>query len=116
MVCIFCEISKGRVYTNFIYQNRNFFSIPDSNPQVEGHSLVISKKHFDGFLDLKAKLGEDLVDCIKNTGLILMRKLDASGFKLSNTSFNDFRPHIDHFHVHIFPEKEEDSSSFNVRF
>ena len=111
MVCVFCEISKGRLYAEVIYQNRHFFSIPDSNPQAEGHSLVVSKKHFDGFLDLKEDLGAALIDCIQNTATILIRKFNSPGFTFTSKNPNDLEQHINHFHIHILPQKQ---NSFTI--
>ncbi|MCL5018626.1 MAG: HIT domain-containing protein [Candidatus Pacearchaeota archaeon] len=35
-----------------IYENENFFSIPDINQEIKGHALVISKKHLATILEL----------------------------------------------------------------
>ena len=59
--CVFCKISQEKNKAErVIYENRNFFSVPDANPVVEGHSLVISKKHFKTTLDIPSSLGSEL--------------------------------------------------------
>ena len=72
--CVFCKISIGEIKNIRIYENDNFFSVPDAHPIVEGHTLVISKKHFENTFELPASLGQELLDCIKKTSVILMKK------------------------------------------
>ena len=106
--CIFCKIANGDKVENVIYENDNFFSILDINPTVEGHSLVISKKHFETMLDLLDSLGPELLDCIKNTSVILMKKYDAEGFNVINNNFGAAQQIVKHVHFHIFPRKKGD--------
>ena len=106
--CIFCRISKGEILYKKIYENENFFSIPDANPKVEGHSLVISKKHFETMLDLPVSLGSELLDCIKKTSLELMKKFDANGFNVMQNNFEIAGQVVKHVHFHILPRKKND--------
>mgnify|MGYP001561686996 CR=1 FL=1 len=107
--CIFCKIAKGNISTKKIYENDLFLSIPDVNPRIKGHSLIISKKHFDTVLDLPITLGGELLDCIKNTSLKLIDEYHASGFNLINNNFDSAGQVVNHFHMHILPRKEKDA-------
>lgn len=106
--CIFCKISRGEINSEKIYENDNFFSIPDAKPVTDGHSLVISKKHFDNSLELPIGLSQELNDCIKNTSIILMKKYNAEGFNLVNNNFKAAGQVVFHIHYHIIPRKEGD--------
>lgn len=106
--CIFCKIANGEIPAIRIYENSNFFSVPDVNPKIDGHSLVISKKHFENILDLPSISGKELLDCIKNTSVILMKKYSSSGFNVINNNFEVAGQIIKHFHLHILPRKKED--------
>jgi histidine triad (HIT) family protein len=107
--CIFCRIARGEFSNQEkIYENDNFFSIPDAKPVLEGHSLVISKKHFENSLELPDSLGPDLLDCIKNTALILMKKFNAEGFNIINNNFRVSGQIVNHVHFHIIPRKKDD--------
>jgi len=110
--CIFCKIVKGEIPSEKIYQNDNFFSIPDANPAIEGHSLIISKKHFETSLDLPSSLGPELLDCIKETSLILMNKYGAEGFNIVNNNFESAQQLVKHIHFHIMPRKKVMEKSF----
>jgi len=106
--CIFCKIVKREIPSDIIYENNDFFSIFVAYPQVEGHTLVISKKHFGNILDLPVILAPELLDCIKETSLILMKKYKAGGFNLVNNNFEVAGQVVPHFHFHIFPRRKGD--------
>ena len=104
--CIFCKISRGEISCEKIYENDNFFSISDAKPQIEGHSLVISKKHFETILDLPSSLGTELSDCIKKTAFKLIDKYKPEGFNLVGNNFECAGQVVKHFHLHILPRKK----------
>ena len=106
--CIFCKIAKGNIPSNKIYENENFFSVADRNPIVDGHSLIISKKHFITILDLPSSLGTELLDCIKKTAIKLMKEKNASGFNVVNNNFESAGQVVKHIHFHIIPRKDGD--------
>jgi histidine triad (HIT) family protein len=112
--CIFCKLARGGSEKR-IYENENFFSVPDISPAVKGHSLVISKKHFETVLDLPSTLGQELLDCIKNTAIKLMVKEKAEGFNVANNSFKSAGQIIGHVHFHIFPRKKDDGMFLDIR-
>lgn len=106
--CIFCKISSGDAPSSKIYESDNFLVIYTIDPICEGHSLIISKKHFKNILDLPSILGEELVYVIKQSSLILMKKFDCRGFNLVQNNFSVAEQIIEHFHIHLIPRKEKD--------
>jgi len=106
--CIFCKIANGEIPVKKIYENDNFFSIPDANPKVKGHSLVISKNHFENILDLPSLLGQEFLDCVKKTSIKLIEEYSAEGFNLVQNNFDVAGQIVKHFHVHILPRKKDD--------
>jgi histidine triad (HIT) family protein len=107
--CIFCKIAQGEAKQGkFIHENDNFFSIPDASPVAKGHSLVISKKHFETVLDLPSTIWPELSDCIKNTALKIMEKEKAEGFHVNNNNFPAAKQIVKHVHFHIIPRKKND--------
>jgi histidine triad (HIT) family protein len=106
--CVFCNISNGKIPTKKIYENDNFFSIPDANPIIKGHSLVISKKHFEHTLDMPVSLGSKLLDCIKKTSLKIIEEEKAEGFNIINNNFEAAGQLVKHIHFHIIPRKKDD--------
>jgi histidine triad (HIT) family protein len=106
--CIFCKIAKGDIPVETIYENDNFFSIPDKNPITSGHSLIISKKHFQNSLDLPSSSGGELLDCIKKTVEKLMKKEKFPGFNIINNNFEVAGQVVNHVHFHMIPRRPGD--------
>ena len=111
--CVFCRIANENSEKK-IYENLNFFSIFDKNPATDGHSLVISKKHFENILDIPDSLGPELLDCIKNTALILIKEKKANGFNVINNNFKAAGQLVNHVHFHILPRKENDGLKIDI--
>jgi histidine triad (HIT) family protein len=112
--CIFCRFAKGEIPVKKIYENENFFSIFDKNPLVNGHCLVISKKHFKTILDFPILYATDLIDCVKSTSIKILKDTNSSGFNLVNNNFESSGQVVPHFHLHIIPRKDKDGRSFEL--
>ncbi len=106
--CIFCKISKGEIKNKRIYENDNFFSVPDINPKTKGHSLVISKNHYENLLDMPQSLGQELIECLKKTAEIVLKENKAQGFNVVNNNFEVAGQVVKHVHFHILPRKKDD--------
>lgn len=106
--CIFCRISKGEIPAEKIYENKEFFSVPDANPVEEGHSLIISKKHFETTLNIPDEMGPELLDCLRQTAKKLMEKYDSEGFNITNNNFEAAGQVVKHVHFHMLPRKKGD--------
>lgn len=106
--CVFCKMAQGELKVEKIFENENFFSIMDNSPEVEGHALVISKKHFENFLDLPNTLGPELMDCAKKTLFILKERHSWEGFNLINNAFEAGGQVVNHFHLHLMPRRKGD--------
>jgi histidine triad (HIT) family protein len=109
MECIFCKISKNEIKSKKIYENENFFSIFDINPVSEGHSLVISKQHFETFLDVKDDSAKDFFECVKQTIFILKKEKPFEGFNLVSNNLEIAGQLIKHFHLHIIPRRKNET-------
>lgn len=106
--CIFCKIVGGEIPADKIYENDNFFSIPDVNQKIEGHCLVISRKHFENILDLPFNLGNDLMDCIKETSVKIMKENKSEGLNVVQNNFEVAGQVVKHVHFHLLPRKSGD--------
>jgi len=106
--CVFCKMAKGDIPIEKIYENDSFFSIFDQDPVLEGHSLIISKKHFETILDLPTSLGPELLSAIKTVSLKLIEQFNAEGVNVMNNVYEASGQVVPHFHVHIIPRKKSD--------
>jgi histidine triad (HIT) family protein len=113
--CIFCKIVEEKSPSKKIYENNNFIAILEITPQVEGHTLIIPKKHYKTILDLPNELGNDLIDFIKKTNSILKEKYNSKGFNIIINTSKEAGQIIDHLHIHILPRKKDDGHSLSLK-
>lgn len=109
--CIFCKILKGEIPSKKLYEDDKVIVIMDINPVVDGHVLVIPKKHIEDYIEMDNELLTHIYQVAKDLGPKIMNKLDAKALTLC-INYGDSQA-IKHFHLHLLPdytvkEKEKD--------
>ncbi len=101
MDCIFCKIVKGEIPCLKIYEDDKTLAFLDINPDSNGHTLIIPKKHFKDLDDID----NDTLLAINNTSKIikkmLEKKLNCDGISLLQN--NGDVQEVKHYHMHIKP-------------
>jgi len=101
MDCIFCKIINGEIPSKKIYEDENVIAILDLHPAVDGHTLIIPKKHVIDMMDIDEKSLKNVYDVAKKLTPILMNKLDKTAMSL-RINYGDSQE-IKHFHMHLLP-------------
>lgn len=102
MNCLFCDIIKGNVESFKIYEDDLVIAILDAYPDVNGHTLIIPKKHYKDFKELDDEIILHMNKVAKQLNEKLMTKLGSSGFAFM-VNYGD-RQVIKHFHLHLLPD------------
>lgn len=100
--CLFCKIIKNEVESKKIYEDDKVIAILDAYPDVDGHTLIIPKKHYNDFNDLDDEILLHINKIAKKLVPMLMDKFNATGFALIN-NYGD-RQIIKHYHLHLLPD------------
>ncbi len=61
--CYFCKVSSGQA-DPFVFENRSFVGIFDTNPVNPGHALVIPRRHVESLFDLNEQERRDYFDAL----------------------------------------------------
>lgn len=112
--CIFCKIIEDKISSTKINESENFIAIYDAAPQIEGHTLIIPKKHFKTILNLPENFSNELLQFTKETSKKLMEKYHAEGFNLIINTNKSAGQIVDHFHLHILPRKKDDGMNLSL--
>ena len=92
--------------TNKIYESDNFFAILDIKPLVEGHALLIPKRHYQRVDEMNEEEGRQLgVDMRNLSNLMKQYWPDLS---ISNSNGKGASQEVDHYHIHFIPRKKGD--------
>ncbi|MFC1686308.1 HIT family protein [Nanoarchaeota archaeon] len=110
--CIFCQIIKGEIPSDKIYEDDKVFAFLDLNPADAGHTLVIPKKHSKNILETSK---EDLNAIIETSQMLagkIMKALGAKGFNIFVNTNKEAGQLVFHTHFHIVPRYEENERKY----
>ena len=87
--CIFCKIASGEIQGLRIYENDEILAFMDIAGDVDGHILVIPKKHCKNILDCDSETLSAVANTVKMVSDHLTKNCGYDGvnyiFTLSNT-------------------------------
>ena len=101
MDCIFCKIVEGKIPSLKIYEDDVILAFLDINPDSNGHTLIIPKKHYKDINDIDEKTLCHIYSKAKDIMKLLEEKLNADGFSLLQN--NGSVQEVKHYHLHIKP-------------
>ncbi|MDD3453455.1 MAG: HIT domain-containing protein [Bacilli bacterium] len=101
MNCIFCKIINDEIPSYMIYEDEYVKCFLDINPDVNGHMLIIPKKHYLDLNDIDNSILIHIFDIARKMELLLKNKLNIDGLTLiqNNGDIQD----VKHFHLHLKP-------------
>lgn len=100
--CLFCKIINREVPANILYEDEDILVFLDAFPDVEGHTLVIPKKHYEDILEVS---DETLIKMYR-VGKEMSKKLMDNLGKNSLTYLINYgeAQAIKHIHLHLLPD------------
>ena len=98
---IFCKIINGEIPSYKIYEDDYVLAFLDINPQSNGHTLIIPKKHYLDIDDIDNKTLEKVFEAARYIKKLLTKKLDCDGITLLQN--NGDCQEVKHYHLHIIP-------------
>lgn len=108
--CIFCKIANKEIPSKIIFEDDLIIAFLDVNPESNGHTLIIPKKHFKDIDDIDDSTLLKILECAKNIKKTLCKKLNCDGITLIQN--NGDCQEVKHFHLHLRPyyKKKENIS------
>ena len=102
MNCIFCEIANKKIPSKVIYEDDVVISYLDINPDSNGHTLIIPKKHYTDMYDIDSDTLMYIFNIARDVGKVLYDKLHCDGISFCQN--NGIAQDVKHFHLHIIPK------------
>ena len=112
MDCIFCKIIKGEVPSYTIYEDELVKAFLDVNPDVNGHILIVPKKHYQDLFDIDENVLIHIMKCAKYLDKLLKEKLHTDGLTLVQN--NGLKQEVKHFHLHLKPQYKIEGEKMSV--
>lgn len=97
--CIFCKIAKEEIPSVKIWEDKEHIAILDINPNVEGMTLVLPKKHFDSdATDMSEENYCKLMIASKKVAKILEKGLSVKRVAIVMEGLG-----VNHVHIKLYP-------------
>ncbi|MGC8569323.1 MAG: HIT family protein [Nitrososphaeria archaeon] len=115
--CIFCMIASGSEQAYKVYENDRVLAILDRFPIAPGHTLVITKNHYQDYLSVPDEDLYELARVSKIVGTAVKEGMGADGVRLFTNVGRAASQVIFHVHIHIVPmwEREPNFTWFRRR-
>ena len=105
--CIFCKIAKKEIPAHIIYEDDNFLSFLDINPQSPGHVQVIPKKHTRWVWDLPEHEPDGSGFDVYFSVIHKIAKATQNTFGTPAIFSKIMGDEVPHAHVWLFPNPQE---------
>lgn len=109
--CIFCKIASNEIKSYKVYEDDYVIAFLDLNPASRGHTLVVTKEHFDNFTTVPKDILNHTMNVAQLIAQAAITKLGAKGINIITNVGKASSQSIMHFHVHVIPRYEDDGLS-----
>lgn len=106
--CIFCKIINGDIPSMKVYEDEYTYAFMDIAKDVDGHMLVIPKKHAKNLLEIDSESMAHVMDTVQKISKHIVDDCGYEGVNLLNCCNECASQSVFHFHMHIIPRKTND--------
>jgi len=106
--CIFCKIISGEISGMIVYEDEHTLVFMDVAKDVDGHILVVPKKHVNNILDCDNETLCFVMNTVKKVSNYLVDECGYESVNFLNASGISAGQSVSHFHIHIIPRKTND--------
>ena len=104
--CIFCRIIGGEEMVSVVYEDDRAIAFLDVQPVSQGHTLVVSKEHYETLFDVPEDLLTHCMAVAKRIAPGLRRAVGAQAINVFSANGKAGGQDVPHFHMHLIPIRE----------
>ena len=108
--CIFCKIIKGEIPCMKIYEDEYTIVFMDIAKDVDGHMLVVPKKHVTNILDADEATLHHVMDTVKKVANHCVTDCGYEGVNMLNANNQCAGQTVFHLHIHLIPRRASRNS------
>lgn len=108
--CIFCKIINGEIPCSKVYEDDKILAFLDISQTTMGHTLVVTKEHFDNFLFVPKDLLSQAISVAQKIAQAEVTGLNAKGFNILINTNEVAGQTVMHFHIHVIPRYSKEDS------
>jgi histidine triad (HIT) family protein len=104
--CIFCRIVQKLAPSSVVYEDESVIAFMDIKPLNEGHTLVITKRHYAYIYEVPDEEVAHLYRVAKKIAVAVKKAVKAEGITLAQQNESAAGQDVFHVHVHVIPRYE----------
>jgi histidine triad (HIT) family protein len=106
--CPFCKIASGGVKATVVYEDSDTMAFLDIRPANPGHTLVITKEHYQILPQLPQELNDKVMQLLKIVAQAQVEALNAEGVNIIQNNGSVAGQVVPHIHFHVIPRFKND--------
>ena len=113
--CVFCKIARGEIPCYKVYEDDKILAFLDISQTTRGHTLVITKEHFDNMLYVPKDLLSQSISVAQKIAQAEVATLKANGINVLINTEEAAGQTVMHFHIHVIP-RYNDKDHISIEF
>ncbi len=101
--CIFCDVIDGKLPSHMIYDDDDCLAILDRYPIDNGHSLIITRQHYEKITDMSIDDVSRLFSKVPKIINAIIKATGADAFSIAQNNGKSAKQIIPHVHIHLIP-------------
>lgn len=104
--CIFCKVILKQVPGYFVLEQKNYVAFLDIFGSVEGHSMVVPRKHGYSIFDYSEQELGELMGGVQKVAGKIKKALSTDSITIGIN--HEEKKGVPHLHIHLVPRFEND--------
>ena len=105
---MFCKIVAKNDDLRQRVENASCLAFTPNNQTVNGHLLVVPKRHHETIFDIPDRELSDVMLFTKKIAIAMNKDTDVTGVNILHASGISAQQSIPHFHLHLIPRFDDD--------
>ena len=113
--CIFCDVMDGKLPSYMIYDDDDCLAILDKYPIDNGHSLIITRQHYEKITDMSIDDVSKLFSKVPKIVNAIIKATGADAFSIAQNNGKSAKQIIPHVHIHLIPRYNKTGTLWTKR-
>ncbi len=113
--CIFCDVMDGKLPSYMIYDDDDCLAILDKYPIDNGHSLIITRQHYEKITDMSIDDVSKLFSKVPKIINAIIKATGADAFSIAQNNGKAAKQIIPHVHIHLIPRYNKTGTLWTKR-
>ena len=113
--CIFCDVINGKLPSHMIYDDDDCLAILDRYPIDNGHSLIITRQHYEKITDMSIDDVSKLFSKVPKIINAIIKATGADAISIAQNNGKSAKQIIPHVHIHLIPRYNKTGTLWTKR-